>query len=68
MTRRRIGKTQGYGVFSICFCRVYTRMEVLVWALSLRIHNASGWVEPSLKFDIQLIGVPNNLSSQIKSW
>ena len=22
----------------------------------------------SLKFDIQLIGVPNNLSSQIKSW
>ncbi|MBR2362235.1 MAG: HaeIII family restriction endonuclease [Spirochaetaceae bacterium] len=42
-------------------------MEVLVWALSLSIHNASGWVEPSLKFDIQLIGVPNNLSSQIKS-
>lgn len=38
------------------------------WALSLRIHNASKWVEPSLKFDIQLIGVPNNMGSVIEAW
>lgn len=38
------------------------------WTLSLRIHNASEWVEPSLKFDIQLVGVPHNLGSRIESW
>ena len=38
------------------------------WTLSLRIHNASEWVEPSLKFDIQLVGVPNNLGSRIEAW
>lgn len=32
------------------------------WQLSLRIHNASSKVEPSLKFDIQLTGVPSSLS------
>lgn len=31
------------------------------WALSFRIHNASSRVEPSLKFDIQLLGVPANI-------
>jgi len=31
------------------------------WQLSLRIHNASSRVEPSLKFDIQLNGVPSSL-------
>ncbi|MBD5427716.1 MAG: HaeIII family restriction endonuclease [Treponema sp.] len=38
------------------------------WSLSLRIHNASEWVEPSLKFDIQLIGVPVNMGTRIESW
>lgn len=31
------------------------------WAISFRIHNASSLVEPSLKFDIQLVGQPSNL-------
>lgn len=31
------------------------------WALDLRIHNASTRVEPSLKFDIVLTGLPNKL-------
>ena len=38
------------------------------WALSLRIHNASEWVEPSLKFDIQLVGVPVNMGTRIEAW
>ncbi len=38
------------------------------WALSLRIHNASEWVEPSLKFDIQLEGVPANMGTRIEPW
>ena len=33
------------------------------WQLSFRIHNASGRIEPSLNFDINLIGHPQNLSS-----
>lgn len=31
------------------------------WTLSFRIHNASTIVEPSLKFDIQLLGVPPSI-------
>lgn len=31
------------------------------WALSFRIHNARTKVEPSLKFDVQLVGIPNNM-------
>lgn len=31
------------------------------WALSFRIHNASTRVEPSLKFDINLVNSPKNL-------
>ncbi len=31
------------------------------WDLSFRIHNARTRVEPSLKFDIQLIGIPNTM-------
>lgn len=38
------------------------------WALSLRIHSASEWVEPSLKFDVQLIGVPVNMGTRIEPW
>lgn len=38
------------------------------WALSFRIHNASTMVEPSLKFDVQLIGVPQGLHTQVEPW
>lgn len=38
------------------------------WALSFRIHNAKTLVEPSLKFDVQLIGVPQSLHTQIEPW
>lgn len=31
------------------------------WKLSLRIHNASSRIEPSLKFDINLVEAPNTL-------
>lgn len=31
------------------------------WKLSLRIHNASSRIEPSLKFDINLLNAPNSL-------
>lgn len=31
------------------------------WQISFRIHNASSRVEPSLKFDIGLVGRPNSL-------
>jgi len=31
------------------------------WQLSFRIHNASTKVEPSLKFDVQFIGMPTNV-------
>lgn len=35
------------------------------WQISFRIHNASKIVEPSLKFDIQLVGQPHNLESHL---
>jgi len=31
------------------------------WSISFRIHNASSRIEPSLKFDIQLVGQPSSL-------
>lgn len=31
------------------------------WQLSFRIHNASTEVEPSLKFDVQFIGMPSSI-------
>lgn len=33
------------------------------WQVSFRIHSASSKVEPSLKFDVTLIGVPSDLST-----
>jgi hypothetical protein len=33
------------------------------WELSFRIHNASSRIEPSLKFDINLLSAPHNLFS-----
>lgn len=38
------------------------------WQISFRIHNASSEVEPSLKFDINLIGQPQTLYSNHLSW
>jgi hypothetical protein len=35
------------------------------WQISFRIHNASELVEPSVKFDIQPVGFPQNLSRHI---
>jgi HaeIII restriction endonuclease len=34
------------------------------WQLSFRIHNASTRVEPSLKFDINIVGLPERVASQ----
>lgn len=38
------------------------------WSLSFRIHNASTIVEPSLKFDIQFIGIPTNIITINCTW
>lgn len=38
------------------------------WAISLRIHSAKSSVEPSLKFDAQLIGVPSSLMKLQELW
>lgn len=38
------------------------------WSLSFRIHNASTIVEPSLKFDVQFLGVPANIITINCSW
>ncbi len=37
------------------------------WQLSFRIHNASSRVEPSLKFDINIIGMPRTISRHEKN-
>ena len=38
------------------------------WSLTMRIHNASSKIEPSLKFDVQLISLPNSVHSQVEPW
>ncbi len=38
------------------------------WQFSFRIHNASTKVEPSLKFDIQIIGMPANITIFTCKW
>lgn len=38
------------------------------WQLTFRIHNASTIVEPSLKFDVQLIGMPVSILSLECRW
>jgi len=35
------------------------------WQISFRIHNASTMVEPSLKFDINIIGLPRTMSRHV---
>ncbi|MBQ6025930.1 MAG: HaeIII family restriction endonuclease [Lachnospiraceae bacterium] len=38
------------------------------WQISMRIHNASSKVEPSLKFDVQLISFPSSVFAQVEPW
>lgn len=38
------------------------------WQFNFRIHNASTYVEPSLKFDIQIIGMPATIISINCKW
>lgn len=38
------------------------------WSVSLRIHNASSKVEPSLKFDVQIVGFPRELFKTDADW
>lgn len=38
------------------------------WQISMRIHNASSRVEPSLKFDVQLVSFPSSLFAQTEPW
>ena len=38
------------------------------WQLNFRIHNASSKVEPSLKFDVQFIGMPASVITINCSW
>ncbi|MBE7064591.1 MAG: HaeIII family restriction endonuclease [Ruminococcaceae bacterium] len=38
------------------------------WQFSFRIHNASTYVETSLKFDIQIIGMPTTIISLNCTW
>jgi hypothetical protein len=48
-----------------------TTIEVVCdegWTVSMRIHNASSRVEPSLKFDVNLISLPNTIYAQVEPW
>lgn len=38
------------------------------WQISMRIHNASSKVEPSLKFDVQLVSFPSSVYAQVEPW
>lgn len=38
------------------------------WEISMRIHNASSKVEPSLKFDVNLISLPGSIYAQVEPW
>lgn len=38
------------------------------WEISMRIHNASSRIEPSLKFDVNLISLPGTIYSQTEPW
>jgi len=48
-----------------------TTIEVLLdegWAFSMRIHSAKDELEPSLKFDVNLIACPSNNYAQVELW
>ena len=38
------------------------------WTLTMRIHNASSRIEPSLKFDVQLVSLPSSVHAQVEPW
>ena len=38
------------------------------WSITMRIHNASKRVEPSLKFDVQLTALPNAIYTHDEPW
>lgn len=38
------------------------------WQFTFRIHNASSKVETSLKFDIQIVGMPTSIISIDSKW
>jgi len=38
------------------------------WSISLRIHSASSRVEPSLKFDVHIVGMPPTILSSTEPW
>lgn len=38
------------------------------WQISMRIHSASSRVEPSLKFDVNLISLPSSVHTQMEPW
>lgn len=38
------------------------------WQISMRIHSASSRIEPSLKFDVNLISLPSTVHTQIEPW
>jgi len=38
------------------------------WQMSFRIHNASTFVEPSLKFDVQFVGTPVTIIEVVCHW
>ncbi|MDE0525245.1 MAG: HaeIII family restriction endonuclease [Thaumarchaeota archaeon] len=38
------------------------------WEVSFRIHNASSKLEASLKFDVQLVGMPQRIYTSDQSW
>ncbi|HHV36601.1 MAG TPA: HaeIII family restriction endonuclease [Candidatus Cloacimonetes bacterium] len=49
----------------------FTTVEMCLdngWAFTFRIHNASSKVEPSLKFDIRLVGLPATILNIMVKW
>ncbi len=38
------------------------------WQISMRIHSASSKIEPSLKFDVNLISLPSSVHTQMEPW
>jgi hypothetical protein len=38
------------------------------WTLEMRIHSAKSEVEPSLKFDVRLVSIPNTIHAQVEPW
>lgn len=62
---RQIGYLEENGVMKNNIVAVYCDNG---WEISMRIHNASSRVEPSFKFDVQLMTYPREISNQIEPW